>query len=175
MEAAPEVDAEDSSDRGLLATFEGHTDFVKCLSFAPDSKVLASGGLDNRVCIWDLAHSCSPLASLRDVSSALSCECSSQNGSDTFSRHQERLQKGVQVSPLSACGLIADAGRGPALKFTKASIYSLVLSQGGNLALCSGPDRVVSGWDVRASRACFKLKGHQDIVRDLLLMPDCSK
>lgn len=157
MEEASDGSAEDGWERGLLATFEAHTDFVKCLSFAPESKVLASGGLDNRVCIWDLAHSCSPLASLRDVSSAQSCECSGRGGKEGFTWHQDRIQKG------------------PALKFTKASIYSLVLSQGGNLALCSGPDRVVSGWDVRASRACFKLKGHQDIVRKLLIKPDCSK
>jgi len=157
VKAGADVDPSEAGERGLLMTFEGHTDFVKCLSFASDGKVLASGGMDNRVCIWDLAHSCSPVATLRGLSDDTSCVECTIGGSKDATWDYGRLQKG------------------PALKFMKSSIYSLALSQGGNLALCSGPGRVISGWDVRASRSCFKLKGHQDIVRKLLLLPDCSR
>ena len=36
-----------------LALFTGHTDRVEALVFSPDGKILASGGMDNSMLLWN--------------------------------------------------------------------------------------------------------------------------
>ena len=39
----------------LRATFTGHTDAVWSVVFSPDSKILASGGKDKSILLWDVS------------------------------------------------------------------------------------------------------------------------
>ena len=38
----------------VFEALEGHTEGVSCLQFSPNGKLLASGGNDNTVCVWDV-------------------------------------------------------------------------------------------------------------------------
>lgn len=49
----------------MLRTFEGHTDLVTAVAFAPDSRRAASRGLDRTVWLWSLTTPEQPAARLR--------------------------------------------------------------------------------------------------------------
>jgi WD40 repeat protein len=42
----------------VVATLEGHTDWVNTVSYSPDGSKLASGSCDNTIKIWDMNTHC---------------------------------------------------------------------------------------------------------------------
>ena len=38
-----------------IAVLEGHKDVVTSVTFSPDSRILASGSVDNTIKLWDIA------------------------------------------------------------------------------------------------------------------------
>jgi len=38
-----------------VKSFVGHTDDILCVRFSPDNRLLATGGVDTRIVIWDVA------------------------------------------------------------------------------------------------------------------------
>ncbi|VDN54082.1 unnamed protein product [Dracunculus medinensis] len=46
------------SDKCEFITFSGHKTGVNCLAFSPDELVLASGGKDSRIVLWDIVNEC---------------------------------------------------------------------------------------------------------------------
>jgi WD40 repeat protein len=52
-----------------VRTLEGHTDAVRCLSYSPDGRCLASGGEDGTVRLWDLTAGGSRATSLEHADS----------------------------------------------------------------------------------------------------------
>ena len=43
----------DLNTETLQFTCAGHTNWVLCLAWSPDGKIVASGGMDNLIFLWD--------------------------------------------------------------------------------------------------------------------------
>ncbi len=42
--------------REIFNTLRGHTNFVFCVNFNPDTNLLVSGGYDETIRVWDVAR-----------------------------------------------------------------------------------------------------------------------
>ncbi|KAK5578007.1 hypothetical protein RB653_002956 [Dictyostelium firmibasis] len=55
------------------------------------------------------------------------------------------------------------------------SIYSLAIAQDASFVLSGSTERAIRGWDVRSGQKIFKLKGHTDNIRSILLNPNSTR
>ncbi len=79
-----------------LAPFESlasHNDWVDCVAFSPDSILLASGGFDNLIKLWDWQGNEESIATLEGRSASVICLRFSHNDNTLFSAGGDRTVK----------------------------------------------------------------------------------
>ncbi|KAI0244364.1 hypothetical protein L0F63_003939 [Massospora cicadina] len=156
-----------SDARGEQVTLMGyHSDFVKCLAYAPTSSWLCSGGLDGKIHLWDVnAEGASPTQRL--VSTL----------TDTSAPHASYYA--VAVGPAgrlvaggSPDGLIrlwdprADPACGTFSHFTghTDSVRSLLLSHDNRWMISASSDSTVKLWSLGSQRCVKTYTMHSDPV-----------
>ena len=85
------VEIWDTSDWANLATLTGatgHTHTVLCLTFSSNGRLLASGGFDWNICVWDV-NSGDQLNRIKGHSNAVTCVKFSQDGRRLISGSQD--------------------------------------------------------------------------------------
>ncbi|ORX58265.1 WD40 repeat-like protein [Hesseltinella vesiculosa] len=131
-----------SEDDQQAHTIGWHADYVKCLAYASQAGWVASGGLDKRICIWDLEK--------REA--VLSLQVGSMNMNNDAS-----------------AGDAVGASHGPP---SKSSIYAMAVNPTGSLLVTGSPEKVVRVWDPKSGKRISKLTGHTDNIRALLISHD---
>lgn len=58
---------------------------------------------------------------------------------------------------------------------TKGSIYSMALAENGHLLLTGSTEKAIRAFDTRSGNKKFKLKGHTDNIKCLVLNKDATQ
>ncbi|KAG6521978.1 hypothetical protein ZIOFF_019112 [Zingiber officinale] len=126
-----------------------------CVSQQVDKdNIVASAALGGEVFIWDLNAAHSPIASPIDTAEEMMPSLCGCKASDDILIHNTQPHG---HNPITVEG------------HKKSSIYSLAMSDNGNVLVSGGTEKVIRVWDARTGSKNMKLKGHSDNIRALLL------
>ena len=129
--------------------------------FSPDGKILASGGLDNIIVLWDLASG-KPLATLKGHAN---CVYSVAFAPDGKSLASGGLDDSIKVWD------IADDGPRSILEGHTAGVDSVAFALDGLSLASASRDHTVRLWDVRTGAPRAVLRGHVNQARCVAYLP----
>ncbi len=154
------------ADRSLLLTLQGHSRMTWAIAFSPDSTMLASGGYDSMVKLWEIQREQEPGG-----------RCLK-----TFSGHD----KWVRSIAFSADGMLLastgddetiriwDIQEGTCLRVLRGHngiIWSVALSPDGNLLVTGGDDETVRVWNTHTGTCLNVLHEHTGMVMTVAFHP----
>mmetsp|Transcript_23389 Transcript_23389/g.66666 ORF Transcript_23389/g.66666 Transcript_23389/m.66666 type:complete len:1073 (-) Transcript_23389:111-3329(-) len=186
---------------GALLSLRYHVDYVTCLAYAPHRALLASAGLDARAVVSDLeaatrvltlptgendsyaaaSQRSSGAASHRGGTSSAQPSAAQRCAVGQFSGSGQYVPQ-LLASPTahsSRDGANYDHGRGSYSEDNGsnssaggASVWSLASTRNASLLVCGTASCVVRGWDPRSGVRLWRLRGHTENVRALVLSDD---
>jgi WD40 repeat protein len=139
-----------------------HKGAVNCLGFAACAPLLASGGDDNQVRLWDPAQG----KALRVLEGHQGLVCAVAVSPDG---------KRVASASLDLTLRLWDAASGKELRRLAGNgdqIRGLAFSADGRRLFSAGMDRLARAWDVTSGKEVRRFEGHRQGVRGLALSPD---
>lgn len=146
----------------LERVLEGHSQRVTSVAFAPDSRSLATAGIDATVKLWNLADG---------VLQRTLAEAASPVLSIAFARDGSLLAAGGEDATIRLWRP-ADGVRVRALRGAMYGITGLAFTADGHTLLASSNDHSVRFWDVASGRELKKIAAHPVPVTALALAPD---
>ncbi|MEM9487201.1 MAG: protein kinase, partial [Cyanobacteria bacterium P01_F01_bin.116] len=143
-------------------TFEGHKSWVSTVAFNPKFAMLASGGLDDTVNLWDLTTG--------RLATSLTGHSRGINGL-AFS------PKGQVLASCSDDDTIRlwNAGTGSLLHVLKGhrhDVTSVAIGRRGSILISGSEDRTVGVWDLEQGRLLKALSGNAGMIRCVDISPD---
>ncbi len=146
-----------------VAVLKGDRDRVFSVAYSRDGKMLASGGDDQTVKLWDTT-TWRQIASLEGHAGGLLSVKFSPDGKTLASGGEDRIVKLWDVATRRETGAIRGHG---------GKIYSVAFSPDGNSLATASDDHTVKLWDVATGSAPFTdLKGHADEINAVRFSPD---
>lgn len=150
----------------VRAPLGGHTSWVQALAFHPDGRVLATGGADGALALWETATS-------RMLLSVATAGGGERIRSLAFSPNGGRLavagdDRTVHLYRLQGAGL----EELPGLRGHLGPVRSVAYAPTGALLATGGDDRTVRLWDARNGNELAVFRGHTHWVYVVAFSPD---
>ncbi|SFR29175.1 WD40 repeat [Lentzea waywayandensis] len=139
-----------------------HTAEVEALAFSPDGTVLASGGNDGRIVLWDVEHS-RELAVLGELGNALR--------DIAFTPDGRTLVTG-DASGAVIFWDVAARQQSATLPGQRGAVRELALNGTGTLLAVAGSDTVITLWDTATREQVATLTGHTGPVNSVAFNGD---
>jgi len=152
----------DSISGQLRASIIGHKDRLRSVAYSPDGKLLATGGGDQLIKIWN-AETGQELATLAGHQGDVWSLAFSPDGRTLASGSRDRTVRLWDVTTgreLSRLDAHSD------------SVYSVAFSPDGRRLASASTDRTIKLWDVLTRQELLTLRGHQGEVYSVAFSPD---
>jgi tetratricopeptide (TPR) repeat protein len=146
----------------LLHTFDAHQRSVSCVAFSPNHKLLASGGYDQTIRLWELR-------TRRELTTFAGHTNSIE--SITFSPDGKLLASGSTDTTIRVWDLASGQKLGKLTGHTDA-IHSITFSPDGKLLASGSADTTIRVWEPSSGQELGKLTGHTDAIRSITFSPD---
>ena len=152
-----------------VAELDAHTGTVRCIAYSPDSKLLATGGDDQTVVIWDVATG-KQMAVLEAHADAVNGVVFAAQPDGSSHRLATASNDGtVKMWEVSTGRLIAE------LKGHEGAVRSVDVSHDGRVLATAGDDQTVRLWDARRGQSLAVLNGHTGAIDVARFSPDGTK
>ncbi|MFC1604559.1 protein kinase [Planctomycetota bacterium] len=154
------VDLRDVISGNITETLEGHTAWIRCAAFSPNSKILATGSNDSSVRLWDLASK-RQLSILRGHAAITSV---------AFSSDSKTLAASCEDRTVRLWDTVTD--QVITLKGHASPITCVAFSPEGDILASGSNDKTVRLWNTTKMQDHEVLKGHTDFVWAVAISPD---
>jgi len=149
-------------DFSFSRTFAGHTGAVSSISFSSDARLLASGGADKTVRVWEVGSG-QPVQTMKGHTAAVTSVAFSPDGQLVASASLDRTVKlWHTISGGEAGTLPKDTG----------AVLAVAFSPDGHLLASANQQGQVKLWEVASGRAAQALDAHDAPVYAIVFSPD---
>jgi WD40 repeat protein len=155
----------DAASGQLLRTFEGHSDVVDSVAFAPNGARVLSGSRDSTIKLWDAATG----LLVRTIE-----EHFDKVWSVAFSPDGTRVLSGSADETLK----LWDAATGQRLRSFEGHsnrVYSVAFSPDGSRLLSGSADKTLKLWDAATGQLLRNFEGHSGAVKSVAFSPDGAR
>ncbi|MBZ0278851.1 MAG: protein kinase, partial [Anaerolineae bacterium] len=153
------------SNPRITAFLTGHEDAVRSIAFNPDSTLLASGGRDKTIRLWDTATHQAIGEPLRGHTGWVNSLAFSPDGS--------LLASGSADGTIRLWDVATETAIGEPLTGHEDAVWSVAFSPDGSLLASGSADGTIRLWDTATRTAVGEpLSGHQDTVYSVAFSPD---
>ncbi len=144
----------DLSSEAQFSVLSGHTGRIRSLSFAPDSRTLASSSEDSSLRLWD-TDSSNEIATLAGESSSFTTALATSPDGVPLTGWNEETAR-----------LLGSTTSDPAY------IRTITFSTDGSLLVSGGADGKIRVWEIETGRELSSFAGHDGLVLSLAFSPD---